>query len=79
VIFFRDQDLTLEQHKAFGRLFGQLHVHPSASGPEGHPEILRIHALVVALTPDGERAVSRADDSSARVCPYFKHAKMAIA
>lgn len=44
VIFFRDQDMSLEQHKDFGRRFGPLHIHPSAPGPEGHPEILRIHA-----------------------------------
>ena len=44
VIFFRDQDITLEQHKDFGRRFGPLHIHPSAPGPAGHPEILRIHA-----------------------------------
>lgn len=44
VVFFRDQDITREQHKDFGRRFGELHVHPSAPGPEGHPEILMIHA-----------------------------------
>ena len=44
VIFFRDQVLTREQHKAFGRLFGELHCHPAAPGPKGHPEILTIHA-----------------------------------
>lgn len=44
VIFFRDQDMSLEQHKAFGRLFGELHIHPAAPSPEGHPEVLRIHA-----------------------------------
>jgi taurine dioxygenase len=44
VIFFRDQDISREQHKAFGRLFGELHCHPAAPGPEGHPEILTIHA-----------------------------------
>ncbi len=44
VIFFRDQELTLEQHKAFGRLFGELHIHPNSPGPDGHPEILPIHA-----------------------------------
>ena len=43
-IFFRDQQLDLDQHKAFGRLFGTLHVHPAAPSPEGHPEILKIHA-----------------------------------
>ena len=30
VIFFRDQHLTPEQQKAFGRLFGELHMHPAA-------------------------------------------------
>ncbi len=44
VVFFRDQELTLEQHKAFGRLFGALHIHPAMPGPEGHPEILVVHA-----------------------------------
>lgn len=29
-----------EAHKAFGRRFGELHTHPAAPGPEGHPEIL---------------------------------------
>jgi taurine dioxygenase len=45
VIFFRDQHLSVDQHKAFGRLFGELVVHPAApSLVEGHPEILVIHA-----------------------------------
>jgi len=45
VIFFRDQHLTPDQQKAFGRLFGELHIHPAApSLLEGHPEILVIHA-----------------------------------
>ena len=44
VIFFRDQEMTLEQHKDFGRRFGELHIHPAAPGPEGHPEILVVHA-----------------------------------
>ena len=45
VIFFRDQRLTHDQHKEFGRLFGELAIHPtSPNAPEGHPEILTIHA-----------------------------------
>ena len=44
VIFFRNQDITTEQHKAFGRMFGELHIHPAAPSPENHPEILVIHA-----------------------------------
>src|SRR3954451_21821810 len=44
VLFFRDQPLDVEGHKAFGRYFGDLHIHPNTPGPEGHPEILPIHA-----------------------------------
>lgn len=44
VIFFRDQALTREQHIAFGKRFGSLHVHPlKQSGHPEHPELLRIH------------------------------------
>ena len=44
VLFFRDQDMTIEQHKAFGQCFGDLHVHPAAPKVEGHPEVLLIRA-----------------------------------
>ena len=44
VIFFRDQHLSVEQHIAFGRRFGPLHIHPAAHLPDGHPEILEIKA-----------------------------------
>ena len=44
VLVFRDQELTREQHKDFGRSFGPLHVHPLHKSSEykgGHdPEIL---------------------------------------
>jgi taurine dioxygenase len=41
VIFFRDQDITPEEHIAFARRFGDLEVHPFA--PQGeHPELLVI-------------------------------------
>ncbi|HTQ75471.1 MAG TPA: TauD/TfdA family dioxygenase [Burkholderiales bacterium] len=45
VIFFRNQTLSVEQHKAFGRRFGKLHVHPAAPRelPE-HPEIFVVRA-----------------------------------
>ena len=45
VIFFRDQKMTIDQHKDFGRRFGPLHTHPNApiEFPE-HPEILVIKA-----------------------------------
>jgi len=44
VLIFRDQRLTMEEHKNFGRLWGSLHVHPAAPAPEGHPELLIVHA-----------------------------------
>jgi taurine dioxygenase len=55
VLFFRDQKLTLDQHKAFGRLFGELHIHPNTPGPDGHPEILPIHADANSKRINGER------------------------
>ena len=55
VIFFRDQKLTLDEHKAFGRLFGALMVHPNTKGPDGHPEILPIHADANSKRISGER------------------------
>ena len=44
VLFFRGQPLTLEQHKALGRHFGELHVHPAAPKDAEHPEVLVVHA-----------------------------------
>ncbi len=41
-IFFRDQDLTPDQHKDFGRRFGTLNIHPQYVPLDGHPEILPI-------------------------------------
>ncbi len=44
VVFFRDQHMSLEQHKTFGRRFGELHIHPASPPPEGHPEIMVVHS-----------------------------------
>jgi taurine dioxygenase len=46
VVFFRDQDITPEQHLAFGRRFGELHVHPSVRGKprDQWSELLAVHA-----------------------------------
>jgi taurine dioxygenase len=41
VIFFRDQHITPQQHLAFGRKFGELHVHPAAPN-EGDPALMKI-------------------------------------
>ena len=45
VLVFRDQDLDREAHKAIGRLFGELHIHPSMvrrNAPD--PEIFPVEA-----------------------------------
>lgn len=44
VIFFRDQKLTHESHKALGHTFGKLALHSGVSGLPDHPEIVAIHA-----------------------------------
>ena len=42
VLVFRDQSLSREQHKAFARRFGSLHVHPMQHSYGGDPEVLTI-------------------------------------
>ena len=54
VLFFRDQPMDVEAHKRFGRYFGELHIHPSTPGPQGHPEILPIHADANSRRINGE-------------------------
>lgn len=44
VIFFRDQDLTIDQHLAFGRQWGELFQHPASTPVEGYKELVRIKA-----------------------------------
>ena len=42
VLFFRDQNITTDQHLDFARNFGDLEVHPFAPHKDGYPEILAI-------------------------------------
>ena len=42
VIFFRNQEITTEEHKALARKFGPLEKHAYVKGRENHPEIVRI-------------------------------------
>ncbi len=42
VVFFRDQDITTEQHLSFARQFGELEVHPFAPHKPEFPEVLAI-------------------------------------
>ena len=75
VLFFRDQELTFEQHKELGRCFGELHLHPAAPKDAEHPEILVVHGddkvefvagslgtptSRATSSPDGEHPADRA-------------------
>ena len=51
VIFFREQEITPPQQLAFGRLFGDLHVHPAAPHEPGLPEL-----MIIRTTADSQRA-----------------------
>jgi taurine dioxygenase len=52
VLFYREQAITIDQHKAFARGFGELHVHPvlQMMADQGHPEI-------VVLESDASRPI----------------------
>src|SRR5262245_48954613 len=54
VIFFRDQNLTPERHLAFGRLLGDLHVHPAAPHVGDTPELMTIYADKDSPRANGE-------------------------
>jgi taurine dioxygenase len=71
VIFFRDQKIDFEAHKALARHFGELHIHvgPSTESVpvEGEPEIRALH-----FTADSERVageVWHTDQSCAPIPP----------
>jgi taurine dioxygenase len=55
VLFFRDQHFDFDSQKAFGRYFGALDIHPNTPGPEGHPEIMPVHADANSKVIAGER------------------------
>jgi taurine dioxygenase len=55
VLFFRDQNFDHDSQKAFGRRFGNLAIHPAIKAPEGHPEIVPIHADENSTKIAGER------------------------
>ncbi|MET0182428.1 MAG: TauD/TfdA family dioxygenase [Caulobacterales bacterium] len=44
VIFFRAQEISHDQHKALGAMFGDLKIHSAISGLDDHPEIVAIYA-----------------------------------
>src|SRR5262245_34283600 len=52
VIFFRDQRLDAERHKAFTRRFGEIFIHPNYKGMQADPEI-----IVITREPGDKRIV----------------------
>lgn len=55
VLVFRDQHLDREAHKAFGRHFGRLHVHPMHHGrPDQDPEVLVVKTTAQSAYTAGE-------------------------
>ncbi|MEM7253283.1 MAG: TauD/TfdA family dioxygenase, partial [Pseudomonadota bacterium] len=44
VLFFRDQDISLEAQARLGGYFGDLHIHPSAKPIDGVKGVIKIHA-----------------------------------
>ena len=56
VLVFRDQHMTREQHKAFGRTFGELQTHPAKTnlGVPGDPEIFDIKITADTKVANGE-------------------------
>ena len=56
VLVFRDQEMNREQHKAFGRTFGELQTHPAKTnlGAPGDPEIFDIKITAKTQVANGE-------------------------
>src|SRR5947209_19457388 len=55
VVFFRDQQMNVEQHIAFGRHFGDPIVHPAASSSvDEHPEIRVVKSDENTVNATGE-------------------------
>jgi taurine dioxygenase len=68
VLVFRDQILTREDHKRFGRMFGRLHVHPYHA-KKSMPD----HAKSARDAPDPEIHVVMADKNSRHVAGEVWH------
>ena len=56
VLVFRDQTLTRDQHKALGRLIGELHIHPSKRNGRNQedPELFIVNTKPDAKLTNGE-------------------------
>ncbi|MCR9277788.1 MAG: TauD/TfdA family dioxygenase [Pseudomonadaceae bacterium] len=56
VLVFRDQSLSRDQHKAFARVLGELHIHPSNRqvGAKGDPEVFAIRTTENSRYANGD-------------------------
>ena len=55
VLFFQNQnEISPKLHLKFGKLFGELHMHPAAPSMNGYPEIFEIHAHKDSKVANGE-------------------------
>lgn len=54
VLFFRDQHITAGEHITFGRMWGELEIHPFVPDDGTHPEI-----LVIESTPEQNYSASQ--------------------
>jgi len=70
VLVFRNQTLSRDDHKAFARHFGEIHIHPSQRHfkPRGDPEIFLIDIQPDAKGSNGE--VWHADITCEEVPPF---------
>jgi taurine dioxygenase len=65
VLFFRDQELTRDEHVAYGRRWGSLEQHPFTPNEAEHPEI-----VVLESTPERFYAAEQwHSDVTWRACP----------
>ncbi len=56
VLVFRDQHMSRDDHKAFGRMFGELQTHPAKTnlGLKGDPEIFDVNITAKTRVANGE-------------------------
>jgi taurine dioxygenase len=66
VIFFRDQNVTPAQHRAFASRFGQLHIHPIYPN---HPEAPEITVLDSDITDLQDNAIWHTDVTFTKTPP----------
>lgn len=51
VVFFRDQQITMDQQLELGRYWGPLHIHQNLGHPEGYPEVVVVENSVETSGP----------------------------